>query len=315
MTAKPTVKNLVIEDLSPVVKDPEAAKLLPKNIYPQKISFELHDVNVAVANGIRRVLLSEYPTLSLIFEDEDFRTNNPHTLNDYTRDRIKCIPLMQSINTKTVFKLNVLNNTETPMRVKSRDIESTTKAKLPFNETFDIAMLNPGRFLTIDKITVRKTVGEGGPAVAANVASVAMDQIPVDLNTGEGTPSGISDPRVWRISFVLNGTTDHKTALTIVCDEIIHRLETVTKSIPNIYNSQDIYYLVLPHETHTVGNLLMKGICEQYPDIMAVTYTHDALSRTCTVAIRTSEDIETILVDVCKRNIKVLEELRKQFSK
>jgi DNA-directed RNA polymerase subunit L len=315
MVSKPTVKNLTVEDLSPDVKDPEAVKLLPTTIRPQRVVLELHDVNVAISNGIRRVLLSEYPTYYMTFDNADFRTNNPHTLNDYTRDRIKCIPILQSTNPKTVFKLNVLNNTDIPMRVKSGNIEGLVKMKLPFNETFDIAMLDPGKFLTIDKITIARTTGDQGPAVVANCASVALDQTPIDLNTGEGTPSSLSDPRVFRLSFVLNGTVDHKTLLTTACDEIIRRLETVIKSIPNIHNSEDIYYLVLPNETHTIGNIIVKGICEQYPDIPAATYTQNTIARTCTVNIRTNEDIETILVDVCKRNIKVLEELRRQFAK
>lgn len=316
MSTKPSVKNIKVVSLAPEVKDPEIKKLLPTVVYPEDVSMELHDVNVAVANGLRRVVLSEIPVYALTFDYGDFRTNNPHTLNDYTRDRIKNIPVMQNVNPKSIFRLNVMNTNEAPMRVKSHEIEMVGKGKLPFNETFDLAMLNPGRFLSIDKIYIQRGYGytHGGFAVASGVTCIPIDQQPYDVNTLEGVQSGVSDPRVHRLAFTLNGTISHGEVMRLACDEMIRRLDYASKAVTSVYNSEDTYHLVLPNETHTIGNILVKGICEQYPDVPAVTYSSDPLAKTITLSLRTQDDIETLIVDVCKHNMKTIGDIKSYFK-
>lgn len=202
------------------------------------------------------------------------------------------------------------------MRVKSRDIESTSKGKLPFNETFDLAMLNQGRYLSIDKIYVQRGYGytHGGFTVASGVACVPLDQQPYDVNTMEGVQAGVSDPRVHRLSFTLNGTIAHGELMRSACDEIIRRLDYTSKAVTSVYHSDDTYHLVLPNETHTIGNILVKGLCEQYPDVPAATYSSDPLAKTITVSLRTTDDIETMIVDVCKNNMKTIGVIRAHFN-
>lgn len=302
-----SVKNLKTVSLKPKVSDPEAARLLPTRYFPVEVSLELHGVNLAIANGIRRVLCSEYPTLVMNFAVGDFSTNNPSSLVDYVRDRIRNIPVDQSVNPSTVFRLNVLNETTEDIRVKSRSIESGKTT--PFNETFDIAMLSPGKFINIQKIYLEQTRGWGGGVIACNCVSTSLDETPIDLNTGKGTPSSLSDPHVHRLSFVLNGTVDYKTAIRVTCDEIISRLNAVIKLIPSVTSSGDMYYMTFK-ETDTIGNILLKGICEAYPEIPFATYNADPLAKTVTLKIKTNDDIEPILIDVCKRGISVLDRIK-----
>jgi DNA-directed RNA polymerase subunit L len=103
--------------------------------------------------------------------------------------------------------------------------------------------------------------------------------------------------------------------MRLACDEIAQRLERTVKAIPTIHSNEDIYYLVLKGESFTVGNIVVKGICEQYPDIKAITPQYDPLTKTMTLAIRTDQDVETILLDVCKKNVKVINEIKSHFEK
>lgn len=310
------VKNVKVTSLAPKVKDPDVAALLPTVLVPERTEMEIHGVNTAIANGLRRVITSESPAWRLNFDHASFHTNDPFILVDYIRKRINNIPIKQDTSAKLTFRLNVLNNTDVNMRVKTGLMEPAGKAKPVFNETFDVCMLGPGKYITIDNIYLQRGYGymHGGYNMACNVAAVPLDQTPLDTATGVGVPSGLSDPRVHRLAFTTNGTISNGEIMKIACDEIATRLDNVIKSIPNVYNADDTYHLVLKKETHTIGNILMKSIVEEYPDVPAVTYTTDELAKTTTISIRTTDDIETMLIDVCKKNIKIVNTIKAHFK-
>ncbi len=310
------VKNIKVVSKAPKVKDPEVAALLPTVLMPERISMEIHGVNVAIAHGLHRVIQSESPAWRLNFDHASFQTNDPFILVDFIRKRINNIPIRQDVTSKTTFRLNVLNNTEVNMRVKTALVESTSKGKPAFNETHDVCMLGAGKFITIDNIYAQRGYGymHGGYNVACNVVSLPIDQIPLDTATGEGVTSSLSDPRVHRVAFTTNGNISHVDVVRNACDEIISRLDGATKAIPNVYNADDTYHLVLKNETHTIGNIIMKGVVEEYPDVPAVTYSTDYLAKTIMVSIRTTDDIETMLNDVCKKNIKTVNAIKAHFK-
>jgi len=314
--SRSVVREVKLESLYPKVKDADAAALLPTVVKPQHASFVVSGCNVAIANGIRRVMLSELPVYGLTFDYGSYRTNMLFMLNDYVRTRIRCIPIMQNIDEKATFRLNVMNTTESPLRVKSRDIIPDHGKRLPFNETFDIAMLDPGKHMAIDRIYVERmtTSAFGGYNVAVNVACTTVDQTPVDLETGEGIPSALSDPREHRITATLQGTMTLTELMHATCDVLIERLDRVIKAIPNVYNTSNVYFLVLPNETHTIGNIIVKGVCDAYPSVPLATYSADHMAKTITISIKTTDDIETVLIDVSKRAIKTLTEVRSQFK-
>lgn len=314
--SRPVVRDITTKSLAPKVDNPDAAALLPSVVHPESASFVLSGCNVAIANGLRRVMLSELPVYGLTFDYTSYRSNMPFMLNDYVKTRIRCIPIMQNVDPKTTFRLNVMNTTELPLRVKSGDIVPSHGKKLPFNETFDVAIIDPGKYLTIDNIYIEHTTTAtfGGHNVAVNVACVAMDQTPADLETGAGVPSAVSDPREHRIICTLQGTLSLSELVRKSCDVLAERLEQVVKAIPNVYNTSNVYFLVLPNETHTIGNIIVKGICEAYPTVPLATYSYDTMAKTITISIKIEDDIETILIDVAKRAVKVIQDIKSQFK-
>lgn len=305
------VKNFKVDTVGPKTSDKLVAALLPTVNVPVRCSMELHGVNVAIANGLRRVLMSELPAMRMTFAHDSFHTNDPFMKVDYIRDRIYNIPVRQD-NPNATWKLHKVNDTAMGMRIKTRDLIGT---KGLFNETFDVALIGSNRFITIDKIYLQKGYGynHAGHSLAFAVSSVPLDQTPYDQHTGEGVRSSVSDPRVHRLAFTTNGTMDPKKIVLLACSELVTRLNAVIKAIPSINHANDTYHLVLNNESDTVGNILVKGLVETYPDITAATYSMDDIVRSITVSVRTDDDLESMLIDVCKKNIKVVESIATHF--
>src|SRR5690242_10310642 len=131
----------------------EIKKLLPSHV-PEKISFRLSNCNPAVANAIRREVMSGLKWKCLHVEIEDIVTNEPYLkLHEFCK-RIAYIPLDQDTPLDATFSINVKNTNmhENRMIVHSDVIRG--KSKSPYDHTYRIAELHPGNYLQVAKITV-----------------------------------------------------------------------------------------------------------------------------------------------------------------
>jgi len=303
------MKNVKVENLAPKIQDRELARLMPTVLQPYRFTFELHGVNVAIANAIRRVILSELPAVRLMFDAKNFKTTDPFQLVDYIRDtRIGMIPIRQDIDPKTVYRLAVVNDSETPMMVKSGMLECIRGDKrAAFNETFDICRLAAKSSIVIDDITVVRGYGyqNSGFSVAFNAMSIPLDVQMFDEEKSSGVSSSVSDPRNFRLGFTCNGVMDPKDIVKVAVNEIIARLERISKSIQDVQSAGDLYTLTVSDETDTTGNIIIKFIADERPDVTA-TYSVSPLAKSLTLKIRTSDDIATVLSQACKSGIKML---------
>lgn len=315
----PKISNIKVEDISPKIKDPEINKLLPKTLRPQSFQCEIANVDFAMANALRRVIVSEMPARALKCEHANIKTNNDFILNDMLANRIRLIPIDQKTPLGEKFSLDIINNTEHLLEVKSGDMKGA-RGKLPFNETFTLTTLEPTKFLRIDKITVVEGYGympgEAGHILAFNVACVALDQTPINLldpKAPRGISCSMANPKRHSLTFNTNGTMPPKKILSMACDILQQRLRNVIDLIPTIFPSEDTYNLVIAGETDTIGNLLMKTIHELYADITAVTYTIDHMSHRMILKIRSDEEVSVIITEAVKYNIKIIDVLKKQI--
>lgn len=158
----PKIEQLTIEKIKIETDDPELKKLLP-NIEREKVSFYLKNVNVSVANAIRRVICGELPIKYLTCDIHDINTNEEFIKLEELINRINFIPINQDIPDDMQFSLSVVNS-DAKQRYKivhSSDIVIKTDnfPQKIFAETFRLAELNPTKYLSIPKIKVVKDFG------------------------------------------------------------------------------------------------------------------------------------------------------------
>jgi DNA-directed RNA polymerase subunit L len=307
------VKNFKVVDLAPKIPDPKIAALLPNTLTPQHAEFELHGVHIGIANGLRRCIMSEIPIKAMNFDFADFTTNDPFILNDFISGRIRNIPIKQNVSEKATFSLDVQNQTEEIIYVKSGQI----KGNLPFNETFTVTALEPNKFIKISKIYIETgyPYNYGGFVGATNVVCVPLDQIPYNNYTGEGVRSAISNPVNHKIAFNTNGTISPKDIIVSACGELTRRLNLALGELPNITVENNTYLFILHAENDTLGNMLMKTLVDMFPDLPTVTYTVDHINRNLTMKLISNVEVDGMITTAVKKCIEQLEMIKDSFSK
>lgn len=317
-----TVSNIVIKDISPKV-DPALDKYLPKTLFPKRIEFELSNVSNAVSNAIRRTVECELLVIAMFAEYADVTCDDIFIIPEMILRRLRMIPINQKTPIDAVFELEAVNLTPDVRDVKSGEITITrgNLKKLPFNETFTLFTLNPGKSIKITNIGIHSAygfvAGDGMHVLAVNAASVALDQTPINTyepNGGGGIPSRISNPREWKVSFNTNGSMPPKSIVVAACDSITARVQSVQDLLYSIENNGDEYVLTIHGESHTIGNLFMRTIHDMFPDIRAVTYSSSNITRTCTLRIRCDEDINTIYNTTIRHLVRLFADIKKHFE-
>lgn len=313
------VSNIVVTDLSPKVKNPAIQKYLPSGYFPKHIEFNIKGVSNAVSNGLRRTIGGELLVKALFAEFENLTTTDVFIIPEMVLKRLRMIPLDQSTPLNATFEIDATNDTPNVRDVKSSEIKIIGgMKKLPFNETFTLFTLQPGRACNIKPIGIHQaygfTEGDGMHCVACNTVSICTDQTPINMYTGEGISSSVANPREWKIAFNTNGTMAPKDIVKSACDNIIARVMSVQELLYSIENKNDEYSLTIEGESDTLGNLFMRTISDLYPDIRAVTYSGVNVGRTLTIRVRCDEDINTIFTTAIKQIVKTYGDIKKYFE-
>ncbi|QYB17665.1 putative DNA-directed RNA polymerase subunit IIi [Pacmanvirus S19] len=330
MKSKINVSDIEITDLMPKIKNPAFEKYLPKTLKKKRMSFQISGVNNAESNAIRRTIGCELLVSGLHAEYENIKTNDLFIIPEMMVQRFRMIPIDQNTPLDAIFELDVINKTPNVIEVKSSEMrivssgkgtkERPALKKLPFNETFTLLTLEPGKYIKITDIGIHQDYGfregYGTHVVAVNATSTAVDQKPINMYEPEagGIPSAISNPKVWKISFNTNGTMEPKDIIVAACDNIIGRINSISELLYWIENNNDEYILTVNGESDTIGNLLMRTISDIFPDIRAVTYSTSSVGRILTVRIRCDEDINTIYNNSIKHIVQVFTEIKKYFE-
>ena len=232
----------------------------------EHVEMILDDVDVSVANAIRRTLIDEMSGYCLSFDIGDFKHDIYTDLfmdPEFIRMRVRGIKIMRHMSKDSLknlkFALNIHNKTDNVLYVYAKDL-ILTNGKLDsaiFNPTYELAFVQPGKSLNIQNI--RFDFGKGMYNAAFNTAcrSVSM---PLDIAefpkeeiysadgsqrvlSGFKVSSLISNPRKFRIKFDMPAVLDNggKTSyLTIMdaCVNIMSRLQYIQRSIEESQNLQ-----------------------------------------------------------------------------
>ncbi len=104
-----------------------------KNDISKKFSFEIHDVDISIVNGIRRILLTDIPNVGLLGEDDitiEIYKNNGPLHNEYLIHRIGLIPICLDENeidnyedNSLIVELNVENKSDKIINITTADFK------------------------------------------------------------------------------------------------------------------------------------------------------------------------------------------------
>ena len=330
---KINVTNIIIEDLKPQVKDKSLLQYLPDTLFPSKLTFTVTPVSNAVSNGIRRTIMCELLVSALHANIDDVNTNDPHHIHEMITQRLQTIPLDQSAPIDAIFELYAENKTPQIRDVKSGEImiispgragmndlvKTYPLKKLPFNKTFTLMTLAPGRSIRISGIGITQSYGfisgDGMHVLATSATSIPQDQKPINLYepTQGGIPSRMSNPRVYTISFCTNGSIAPSMLVSIACTNIIARLGNLRTLLHLIQENEKEYIMIVGGESDTIGNLIMRTVNDLYPDI-DVTYSVASVERRLTIRIRTNEDINRVYDSVIKHLVHIYSDIRVYFN-
>lgn len=297
MNNKIKITDFKITSLKPNVKDPEILKVLPNLIHPEKCTLIIHNVHNAISNAIRRTISEEMPVLRMMFDISDIDTNDKFIIPEMIYRRIQLIPILQDTNIDSHYEIDYVNMGPIVRDLKTKDIK-VKNGKLPCNDTFTLVSLQPGKYIKIKNIRIHRDFAYnfGGYSNVAGAVSLAVDQQPINLydKNSEGISVSVSNPQVWKLEFVSNGSIDTVKSLIAACDNLIERVRGVENLLYNITTHNEEYMLSIPEESHTLGNLFMKEISDLYPDIRFVCYTVPSVVRAAIIRIKTDDKIETI---------------------
>ena len=120
----------------------------------QKHSFDINNMDLSIANSIRRIILTEIPVVGFYGEDEpsiDIISNTGPLHNEFMKHRIGLIPINVSeditdnyIDNDYKFELNIVNNTSSTINITTADFTGTYKdVNLTVNELKILFPPNP----------------------------------------------------------------------------------------------------------------------------------------------------------------------------
>ncbi len=328
-TSRVRVLNIKHTDLKPKLDNPALEIFLPKYYFAQRMELDIHNVSNAVSSALRKTLSTELLVKAMACKYDDIITTDIFIIPEMITKRISTIPLDQGCPLDMVFELKAVNATAVIRDVKTHELRIVHQGKqltghkpithIPFNDNITLFTLHPGKSISITNIRVNQSYGyiygDGMYAVAFNAVSLALDQSPINVyeDPNVGTPSSRANARQWHLAFNTNGTISPTAILAAACNNLINRVTLVGTLLKTIDTKDDEYILTINNESHTIGNLFMRTICDLYPGIIAVTYSVGGIERVCTIHVRCTEDISEVFTSAIREIVRIFKEIGKHF--
>jgi DNA-directed RNA polymerase subunit L len=199
--------------------------------------------------------------------------------------------------------------------VSSHNSSKSSEKKLPFNETFVLATLDPGQSLTCTNITITSSFGYKNAcfSLVASAALVPLDQTPIDLYTNVGTSSSVSNPKEHRITFKTNGIMEPYDIILYAIESLSNRLLSVRELLEDIQRINDSYVLTIKDESHSIGNLLMYTILTN-ENVNSVVYNVEKFDRGVSIIIKSDNDVKQIFSRTIDHLTSLCESCSKYFK-
>lgn len=324
-----SVEPIIVTSLAPQVKDGAIAKLLPRHgEHPICASVIIHGINSAIANGLRRILLSEMDNLALVMDPDEWKCNDEFVMVDLIMQRLTLIPLVQAqVKEGMRFVLDVANDTDAPMDVMSSKLLFVASGKdrnadvFPFYETINILTLQPHRSVRLVAIVTRGSGYDNAAfATAFTAVSIPLDERPQEsMAYSEPLPyakdariipsSSQSNPHVYMLRFETVGKGKPADILRRAISSFIERARALKgahviigqekqsggSSVQN-EDLEDLYTIKMHGETRTIGELFVRCCYAVHPRIDFAASDLDDLTDDLTIRVRSNgEDVAAII--------------------
>jgi DNA-directed RNA polymerase alpha subunit len=204
-------------------------------------TFILKNTYAGFANGIRRALVEELPTICMEFNPGEIQTDDQFILSDVVQKCINLIPINQELKNRDIaIKLHVVNETDGVIDVKASHI-SCDKGLIPI-PNITITKLRPGKFLTINKIFIVEGLSKNSASkfsLLSNIKYEILDHKPYDVYEQKGVRSIEYDPKEFKIEFTTACNVKPETIIKLLCDNLIARLERMANLLKSYIESTD----------------------------------------------------------------------------
>ena len=321
---------------------------------------ELRGVPTAAVNALRRVLIDEMTGVALQVPKGGFRSDlssERFMLEQMVVMNIELIPLWQAAAAALVgalqLELKVENATAAARVIYAGDLRVAAGA-LPapiFNPTFAIAVLQPGKTLVVEGISVAAGRGAAPFHVACRAAYRHLDlaqHSDAAVRLEEGDTSGaapvsacdasgylesslVADPRAHELRLTLPATTegtaaaDVRAVIAAAAADVRARLRAAADAVAGAAGDaggagaarfrvapgaggRPEATLVVPGETHTVGELLRRAVCDTHPEVAFAAHT--VYERRLTLTVR-ADDPAAVLAEAAAMAIEAFDEIHR----
>lgn len=324
---------------------PDLLEVLPKGA-KYRVSFELHETNVDLANAIRRCLINEVYVKSLEYDENDqvdekgngtVEITDPYVLSDFLKKQIQLIPINQDVDYESYdISLYVENKTTEIVDVTTANFVISKKSKsISVTEIMEdniwLCRLRPLEKIHIKKMTIVTGIGRQDAASFSPTSNVTYRILDHDYNEEKNISSLMANPTKFFIRYATHRNTREPLGImSSLCDSLLerfNRIRTDLEKIPpkeNSYNSDlltletngNIRSLMINGENWTVSNLIAR-MCYVLTDtnIKLVTPYNKHHEKEMVGVKLIHPEFLKLLINACKKAADEITEVKKSFSK
>lgn len=273
----------------------EALKHLIPEFENNRLTFEIVDSNCAVANGLRRTIMTELPIRHMTVSMNDIKTTDMRIVGDIVLGRIEMIPIPQNTPLGSMYSLKFENLSDTFVDVNSSEIKQRGSSVNGMMSTIPICSINARHSISISDITVVESYGYINGR--ASLGRVSYEILNHDMDKNLSTTS---NPSHFKLTIEMPGNVNVKEHVIFAINNICSRLDAI--DIDNHTTEFNTFKLLIPNETHTIGNLITAFIFKIQPGIeyVAMRCAHPS-KRECVIDI-----VHPQAAELCKRAIQLI---------
>jgi len=291
---------------------------------PETLSFNIYNTKSSFVNGIRRCIIDELLVKNLYYDMSEFSSNDKFLLSDFIQNRLQSISILQDIDEKKKFSLNIYNNTTKIMYIYSNSIinQNSNDKTIYFNQNIKICDLKPNKSLNINNIIIKSDYGFNNNIYSIGCASYEV--INMDMNKNQSLNTEPSDFKFYIYS---NGNINSNNILIKSCSTLIERLDKINNLIltydnESIYNdeliinkNENLSSYFIKNEYHTLGNLLVDYMFDLDKSTKLLNYNNDHPSKNEIIIKTDNSDSDNLLQQAIINIKKDMEFLKNQAEK
>ena len=298
------------------------------------LKFDIKDVNLSIANGIRRILMSEVPSFSIDIDNINIKNNTSIFHNEYVKERLALVPIkyFDTISTESdnysfidVIKMNnikcslkVENKTEDIIEVTTKDIEIKLKTIIDDMDIYlDIneKLFSEPHILLLqlkpkEKFECTMEISEGIAGKYSLNKNLKTNNARWQTCTNVGFYHNINS---YSYDLETCGVYNNKTILYMAVETLIKKLENFIKNIQNesddiriksVPNVKNMYNIIINKENHTLGNILVELLYkDENVEFCSYKQPHP-LEDIIVLQIKSSNNLIDFMVERCNECVK-----------